>query len=84
MVTKTGPAKGEASIVPRNRDKVSSLSSRLRNAVAPKATVNRGASRAVSLTSHQRHCSISAALGFLWSRRLPSGSFLKCLTALVT
>ena len=34
-MTKTGPAKGEASIVPRNRDKVPSLPNRLRNAVAP-------------------------------------------------
>ncbi len=38
-----------------------------------------------SSACHQgRHAAISRLFGFLWSRRLPLGSHLKCFTALVT
>jgi hypothetical protein len=48
-------------------------------AVAPSATVRRGRTRLSSLSSHQLQASISPASGFLCNRRLPRGSFLKCL-----
>ena len=34
--------------------------------------------------SHCSQASISRSDGFLWMRRLPRGSFLKCFTAFVT
>ena len=53
-------------------------------AVAPSATTRSGLISASSLSSHQRQAWISPAFGFEWMRRLPRGSNLKCLTALVT
>ena len=44
----------------------------------------RGLTSAISVSSQGRHAAISAAFGFLWMRRLPRGSHLKCLTTFVT
>jgi len=49
-------------------------------AVAPRQTITFGRSLAISASSHGRHAAISAALGFLWMRRFPRGSQLKCFT----
>ena len=46
--------------------------------------MSRGPVASISSNSHRRHILISLALGRLCSRRLPRGSNLKCLTALVT
>ena len=53
------------------------------SAVAPRHTVTRAPSRRISASSHGLHALTSAHVGFLWIRRLPRGSQLKCLTALV-
>src|SRR5436190_23762916 len=53
-------------------------------AVDPKQTIARGLITWISASSHGRQALISAAFGFLWMRRLPRGSHLKCLTTLVT
>ena len=51
---------------------------------APKATMIRGATRAISASSQGKQASISTAPGLLWMRRGPRGTHLKCLTTLVT
>ena len=53
-------------------------------AVAPRQTMTAGRTASISASSHGRQARISDARGFLWMRRLPRGSQLKCLTALVT
>jgi hypothetical protein len=63
---------------------VTILPSICRAAVAPSATVIAGFTSSRSCSYHQRHAWISPASGFEWIRRLPRGSNLKCLTALVT
>ena len=49
-----------------------------------RATMSRGPTASISSSNHLRHILISLAFGRLCSRRLPRGSNLKCLTALVT
>ena len=53
-------------------------------AVAPRQTSTRGLTSAISVSSHGRQAAISPAFGFVWIRRLPRGSHLKCFTTLVT
>ena len=53
-------------------------------AVEPRQTMARGLITAISASSQGRQAVISAAFGFLWMRRLPRGSHLKCLTTFVT
>src|SRR5687768_18125226 len=53
-------------------------------AVAPRHTTTAGLMERSSASSHGRHAFTSDARGFLWMRRLPRGSHLKCFTALVT
>src|SRR5256714_13188073 len=53
-------------------------------AVEPRQTIARGLMTSTSASSHGRQALISAAFGFLWMRRLPRGSHLKCFTTLVT
>src|SRR4051794_17898195 len=53
-------------------------------AVDPRQMIARGLITATSASSHGRHAVTSAAFGFLWMRRLPRGSHLKCLTTFVT
>src|SRR5207302_9570952 len=53
-------------------------------AVDPRQMIARGLITLTSASSHGRQAVISAAFGFLWMRRLPRGSHLKCLTTFVT
>lgn len=53
-------------------------------AVAPRQTITLGRMAAISASSQGRQAAISVAFGFLWMRRLPRGSHLKCFTAFVT
>src|SRR6266545_957873 len=53
-------------------------------AVAPRQTRTLGWIKASSASSQGRQAPISAELGFWWTRLLPRGSHLKCLTTLVT
>src|SRR5205085_603298 len=53
-------------------------------AVAPSATTIFGLTAAISASSHGKQAAISSELGFEWMRRVPRGTHLKCLTALVT
>ena len=52
-------------------------------ATAPIARITAGLTRVSSASSHGLHAFISLTRGFLWIRRLPRGSQLKCFTALV-
>ena len=54
------------------------------SAVAPRQTITLGRMAAISASSQGRQAMISTAFGFLWMRRLPRGSHLKCFTAFVT
>src|SRR5438874_2258132 len=53
-------------------------------ALAPSSTTTSGWIARSSASSHGLHALISDMRGFLWMRRLPRGSHLKCFTALVT
>src|SRR5439155_13004256 len=53
-------------------------------AVEPRQTIARGLTARISASSHGRQALISTAFGFLWMRRLPRGSHLKCFTTFVT
>lgn len=53
-------------------------------AVAPKHTMVLGRMIRTSASSHGLQAAISRGDGFLWIRRFPTGSHLKCFTALVT
>src|SRR5438128_3446121 len=53
-------------------------------AVDPRQMMTRGLMRSISAFIHGPQALISVAFGFLWMRRLPRGSHLKCLTTLVT
>ena len=43
-----------------------------------------GCTTASSASSQGRHAAMCSAFGFLWIRRLPRGSKLKCFTTFVT
>src|ERR1043166_5531854 len=53
-------------------------------AVEPRQTIAFGLTTEISEWSQGRHAAISTAFGFLWMRRLPRGSHLKCFTTFVT
>ena len=53
-------------------------------AVAPRQTSSFGLTSRSSASSQGRHAAISRELGFLWMRRFPRGSHLKCFTVFVT
>jgi hypothetical protein len=77
-------ARGESRSSPRFWVTRNARPSSVCAAVAPRQTMISGLSKAISESSHGRHAAISAPFGFLWMRRLPRGSQLKCLTTLVT
>ncbi len=52
-------------------------------AVAPRATTASGTRTSSSASSQGRQAATSRAPGFLWMRRFPDGSHLKCFTVLV-
>ena len=82
---RSGPASpsGSRSVprcsVSRNRGPRTALA-----AVAPSSTRTSGRTRSSSRSSHGRQARISVAFGRSWSRRLPCGFHLKCLTTLLT
>ena len=84
MVTKTFSPSSRSITSPRIFMIGTALPSSDCAAVAPSATARSGLISANSLSSHQRQAWTSPAFGFEWMRRLPRGSNLKCLTALVT
>ena len=60
------------------------LRSRAFTAVEPIATMSPGCTTSISASSQGLQARISLIRGVTWMRRLPRGSNLKCLTALVT
>ncbi len=68
---------------PRSCETMTGCPRSARAAVPPSAITSFGATRRSSSPSHQWQASISLALGLMCNRRLPRGSNLKCLTALV-
>ena len=80
---RTSPS-GSCCHLPRTALIVTALPNKVSAAVAPSATISFGRTRRSSWRNHQRHASTSPASGFLCNRNFPRGSFLKCLTALVT
>jgi hypothetical protein len=73
VVVTTG-ASGDAAVSPRWRLTV----------VAPRQTITRGRTAAISASSHGRQAAISREVGFWWMRRFSRTTHLKCLTTFVT
>ena len=84
MVTMPCWPSAKAINLPRVRDRVTALPTSAEAAVTPIASTSRGRTSASSWSNQTLQTSTSARLGFLCSRRLPRGSFLKCFTTLVT